>query len=309
MNRIITPFGRYSTAAEVVAGVDLSGRRAIVTGGASGIGLETARALASAGAYVVLTAHDELGGPAAAEIAESTGNPNVYAAPLELTDLRSIRAFVDAWEGPLHILVNNAGVMAVPELTRTPQGCEEQFATNHLGHFSLTVGLHDALARAEGARVVSVSSSAHLFSPVVFDDIHFAFRPYDPQAAYAQSKTAVVLFVVAATRRWAGDGITANALNPGSIATNLQRHVGGQLGSPPELRKTPQQGAATSVLLATSPLLAGVGGRYFNDCAEAEPTDHRPADLVELVSRVANYALDPDNADRLWEVSERLVRG
>jgi NAD(P)-dependent dehydrogenase (short-subunit alcohol dehydrogenase family) len=175
------------------------------------------------------------------------------------------------WDEPLDILVNNAGVMAIQELTLTERGREMQFATNHLGHFALALGLHDALAAAGRARLVCVSSSGHLRSPVIFDDLDYAFRDYDPFGAYGQSKTANVLFAVGATRRWAEDGITANALMPGGIATELQRHVGGaeyleeaaerfrQAGS---ALKTVEQGAATSVLLATSPELDGIGGRY-----------------------------------------------
>jgi NAD(P)-dependent dehydrogenase (short-subunit alcohol dehydrogenase family) len=179
-----------------------------------------------------------------------------------------------------------------------------QFATNHLGHFALALALHGALAAAGSARIVVVSSTAHLYSPVVFDDLHFRFRPYDPLLAYAQSKTAGILFAVGATVRWVGDGITANALNPGAIATNLQRHVGGKLVTPPERQKTSQQGAATSVLLATSPELEGIGGRYFDDCNEAPTVDHRNA----AGTGVASYAVDPANAERLWEASEVLLQ-
>ncbi|MDH6462921.1 NAD(P)-dependent dehydrogenase (short-subunit alcohol dehydrogenase family) [Micromonospora sp. A200] len=214
----------------------------------------------------------------------------------------SVRRFVARWDQPLHILVNNAGIMALPELERTRQGWELQFATNYLGHFALTVGLHEALAAARGARVVSVASTGHLFSPVVFDDLHYAFRPYDPLTPYAQSKTADVLLAVEADRRWSGEGIRANALNPGAIATGLQKHTGG-LKTPPERRKTPQQGAATSVLLAASPLLDGVGGRYFDDCAEAPVVTARTADF----RGVAAYALDPGNAERLWDESLKLI--
>src|SRR5271156_1718941 len=155
--------------------------------------------------------------------------------------------------------------MAVPELEKTPQGFELQFGTNFLGHFALAVGLHRALAAANGARVVSVSSSGHFFSPVIFDDLNFDFIPYTPFGAYGQSKTANVLLAVGITRHWASDGITSNALNPGAIATGLQKHTGG-LKTPVERRKTLQQGAATSVLLAASPLLNGISGRYFEDC-------------------------------------------
>jgi NAD(P)-dependent dehydrogenase (short-subunit alcohol dehydrogenase family) len=302
MTRITTPFGARSTTAEVAAGIDLSGRRAIVTGGASGIGIETARALLHCGADVTLAVRDtDAGERVAAMIGAASSRGRVHVARLDLADLAGIAGFVDAWRGPLHLLVNNAGIMATPE-TRTAQGWELQFAVNHLGHFALANGLHAALASAGGARIVSVSSSAHQSSPVVFDDLHFRFRPYDPLLAYGQSKTANVLFAVAASARWAGDGITANALMPGAIATRLQRHLGG-MKTPQEKRKTPEQGAATTVLLATSPLLDGIGGRYFFDCNEAEVVDRRTDDM----SGVAPYALDPGNAARLWELSSRLL--
>lgn len=261
---LTTPFSFSTTADEVLAGLDLTHRRAIVTGGAAGIGLETARALARAGAEVTLAVRrPEAAKPVAAELIASTGNPHISVAPLDLADRASITAFAGAWRGPLHMLVLNAGIMAPPE-SRTPEGCELQFATNHLGHFALAVALHYTLAAAGGARIVAVSSSAHQLSPVIFDDPHFHFRPYDPLLAYGQSKTANVLFAVGATARWAADGILANALMPGAIPTALQRHVGG-IKAPPERRKTPAQGAATSVLLAASPLLDGIGGRYFFD--------------------------------------------
>lgn len=303
---ITTPFSFSSTAAEVIDGIDLSGRRVIVTGGASGIGIETARALASAGAEVTLAVRNVAAGESTAEdLIVSTGNKQILVAPLDLADPASVAAFTAAWDGPLHILVNNAGVMACPE-AHTPQGWEMQFATNHLGHFALATGLHRALAAANGARVASVSSSAHLRSGVVFEDIHFARRAYDPWTAYGQSKTANVLFAVEGTRRWADDGITVNALMPGGIRTNLQRYVSdadlnrlrAQISSDEEIVwKTPEQGAATSVLVATSPLLDGIGGRYFEDCNEAalnQPGSRRG---------VAAYALDPDAAARLWQVS------
>jgi NAD(P)-dependent dehydrogenase (short-subunit alcohol dehydrogenase family) len=304
---ITTPFGSHSTAGEVLADVDLSGKRAIVTGAASGIGVETARALAGAGADVTLAVRKpQAGADIAAEISGSTGNPAVRAAQLELTNPQSIYRFVGNWRGPLHILVNNAGVMASPE-GRTDEGWELQFATNHLGHFALTLGLQPALAAVDGARIVAVSSSGHLWSPVVFDDINFCFRPYDPLLAYGQSKTANVLFAAEATQRWSEHGIYANALNPGAIQTKLQRHVGGTVRTPPDLQKTPQQGAATSVLLAASPLLEGIGGRYFADCNEATLVDHRPKGFTEPPTAVAPYALDPDNARRLWELSLAAV--
>jgi len=302
-NRITTPFGFRSTAAEVASGIDLSGRRVIVTGGASGIGVETARALAGIGAEVTLAVRDvEAGERVAADITATTHNKAVHVVKLDLVNRASIKAFVAGWKGLLHILVNNAGVMACPA-QHTPEGWELQFATNHLGHFALAVGLHAAMAAAGNARIVVVSSSAHMLSPVVFDDIHFKFRRYDPRLAYGQSKTANMLFAVGASMRWRDDGVTANSLNPGAIPTNLQRHVGGKLITPPEKQKTREQGAATSVLLATSPLLEGIGGRYFNDCNEVEPVSSGSVDA----SGVAHYALDPGNADRLWEVSLRLT--
>jgi NAD(P)-dependent dehydrogenase (short-subunit alcohol dehydrogenase family) len=300
---IRTPFGFSSTADDVIDGIDLSGRRAIVTGGSSGIGVETARALASAGAEVTLAVRRTAAGDqVAAELVRSTGNEAIFVEPLELSDQRSVARFVDRWSGPLHILVNNAGIMANPELERTAEGWELQFATNFMGHFALTLGLHDALAEAGGARIVSVSSSGNLFSPVVFDDLHFDFRPYDPLLAYGQSKTAEALLAVEATRRWSHEGVYANALNPGAIATNLQRHTGG-LRTPEDRRKTPRQGASTSVLLAASPLLNGVGGRYFEDNNEARTVTRRPEDYTG----VAWYALDPANAERLWNTATDLL--
>ncbi|MDT7584989.1 MAG: hypothetical protein QOE32_2539 [Pseudonocardiales bacterium] len=307
---ITTGFGFSSTAAEVAKGIDLTGRRAIVTGGASGIGVETARALAGTGAEVTLAVRDtRAGARVAAEITESTDNATVRVVGLDLADRSSVAAFAADWVGPLHLLVNNAGVMACPQ-TYTPEGWELQFATNHLGHFALATGLRGALAAGASSvgevRIVSVSSSGHQLSPVIFDDLHFAFRPYDPWLAYGQSKTANVLFAVEATRRWAKEGIIANALMPGAIFTNLQRHVGGAdsgAALPPEQFKSTQQGAATSVLLATSPRLQGIGGRYFVDCNETETVDSR----TDTLAGVARYALDPANAARLWEVSEQLV--
>jgi NAD(P)-dependent dehydrogenase (short-subunit alcohol dehydrogenase family) len=303
-----TPFGFDSTAAEVIAGVDLTGKRAIVTGASSGIGVETARALADAGAEVTMAVRDTTAGNRVA--ADIGGRVGVGA--LDLSDLASISAFTDAWRGPLHILVNNAGVMAIQELTMSAGGHEMQFATNHLGHFALAVGLYDALAAAGGARIVSVSSGGHLRSPVVFDDIDFAFRDYDPFGAYGQSKTANVLFAVEATRRWSAEGIVANALMPGGIATPLQRHLPTEYAEQALKAfraggsdfKTVEQGAATSTLLAASPLLDGIGGRYFENCNEASVVDHRGGPGT---GGVAPYALDPSNAGRLWELSLALI--
>jgi NAD(P)-dependent dehydrogenase (short-subunit alcohol dehydrogenase family) len=310
-DRITTPFGAQSTAAEVIAGVDLSGRRVIVTGGASGIGIETARALATANAEVTLAVRNRPAGDRSAEdIIASTGNKQVMVAPLDLADQTSVASFVADWEGPLHILINNAGIMAAP-LMRTPQGWEMQFATNHLGHFALATGLHVALAAAGGARLVVVSSVGHLNGEVLFDDVHFERHPYDPWAAYSQSKTANILFAVEASKRWASDEIMVNALTPGRIRTNLMRYLADQAPAPAAFQanspsipyKTVEQGAATSVLLAASPLLDGVSGRYFEDCNEAEPA--QPG----VRRGVAAYALDPDKAARLWQVSVDTLAG
>ncbi|AGL15697.1 SDR family NAD(P)-dependent oxidoreductase [Actinoplanes sp. N902-109] len=297
--RITTPFGATSTAADVIAGVDLTGRRAIVTGGSSGIGAATARALADAGADVTIAVRD----PATGGQVTTRRRGRILAAELDLADPASVRRFVAAWTGPLHILVNNAGVMATPE-TRTSQGWELQFATNHLGHFALALGLHDALAAAGNARVVSVSSVGHVNGEVLFDDVNFERHPYDPWAAYSQSKTANILFAVEAAKRWAPDHIAVNALNPGRIAaTNLSRHLVAPPASfDPAGRtgvsvKDVGQGAATSVLLAASPLVEGVTGRYFEDCQEAEP--YTPG----IRRGVAGYALDPVKAARLWQLS------
>jgi NAD(P)-dependent dehydrogenase (short-subunit alcohol dehydrogenase family) len=301
-----TPFDATSTAAEVIAGVDLRGKRAIVTGGASGIGLETACALARAGADVTLAVRNLAQGRRAVD---DIGRPNVRAARLDLADQSSIAAFVAQWQGPLHILVNNAGVMATPEL-RTAEGWEMQFATNHLGHFALSLGLHDALAQAHGARVVVVSSVGHLNGEVLFDDLNFEHHPYDPWAAYSQSKTANVLFTVEAAKRWAPDAITVNALTPGRIRTGLMRHLASQPTAPPARfqadnpdisYKSVEQGAATSVLLAASPMVEGVTGRYFADNNEAE------AQQPGIRLGVADYAVDAENAARLWQVSLDLI--
>ncbi|MGR6916739.1 SDR family NAD(P)-dependent oxidoreductase [[Actinomadura] parvosata] len=301
MALITTPFTSKTTASEILAGVDLTGRRIIVTGGASGIGLETVRALAGAGAEVTVATRDPAPGQRA----------------LDLSDLESVRAFVAGWSGPVHAVVANAGIMALPARRLAANGWELQLATNFLGHFALITGLHDHLRQAGGARVVMVSSGAQLLAPVDFDDPHFERRPYDPWIAYAQSKTADVLLAVAAARRWAGDGIAANALEPGYVHTNLQRHLDadamraagamddeGNLLTPDHFT-TPEQGAATSVLLAASPLLDGVTGRFFtHDNQEAEVVRGGP----DATTGVATWSVDPAAADRLWEYASEAIR-
>lgn len=312
MTLITTPFTARATAAEVLAGVDLTGRRMIVTGGASGLGTETVRALAGAGAQVTIaTRNPALADPLVKEF------PAVDAAAVDLADLASVRAFCAAWDGPVDAVVANAGIMMLPGRQVNAQGWEMQLATNYLGHFALVTGLQAALRSAERARVVVVSSGAQLLAGVDFDDPQFERRAYDPLFAYAQSKTADVLLAVGISRRWAGDGISANACAPGVIHTNLARHLDAAtmqaLGSQdadgnlltPAHFKTPEQGAATATLLAASPLLEGVTGRYFEDNKEAETVDGGPALMAggpeAMTGIVARWALDPAAADRLWD--------
>ncbi|MEU7886427.1 SDR family NAD(P)-dependent oxidoreductase [Microbispora bryophytorum] len=309
--RLTTPFHSHATAAEVIEGVDLTGRRVVVTGGASGIGTETVRVLAAAGAEVTIATRDPA---AAAKVAATFADlpGTVRSAALDLADLSSVAAFVRDWRGPLDVLVANAGVMAIPVREVTAQGWEMQLATNYLGHFALTMGLYGSLRAAGRARIVVVSSGAHRDAPFDFDDPQFERRPYHPWAAYGQSKTADVLLAVGA-RRWAADGITANALNPGWIITNLQRYMdeatmremgaideNGEIIPQPYL-KTLAQGAAASVLLAASPLVEGVTGRYFEDNQEAPPA------TPEVPGGVAAHALDPDAADRLWDYASSVL--
>lgn len=311
MTLTTTPFGIRATAAEVLDRVDLSSRRVIVTGGSSGLGAETVRALAGAGAQVTVATRD----PAAAQplVAEF---PGVRAVALDLADLASVRAFCDTWDGPLDALVANAGVMMLPTRQVTVQGWEMQLATNYLGHFALAVGLRAALQEADDPRVAVVSSGAQLRAGVDFEDPQFEHRPYDPFVAYAQSKTADVLLAVGISRRWAQYGITANACAPGWIHTNLTRHLDratmqalgamdaeGNLVTP-DFFKTPAQGAATTVLLAASPLLKGVTGRYFEDNQESEVVDGGP----DVMAGVAKWSVDPDAADRLWDQALPVVR-
>jgi NAD(P)-dependent dehydrogenase (short-subunit alcohol dehydrogenase family) len=316
--RITTPFSADSTADDVLAGVSLTGRRAIVTGASSGLGVETARALTAAGAEVVLAVRDvRAGEEAAAGIAAATSRPAPEVRRLDLADQTSVAAFVARWDEPLHVLIENAGVVT-GGLERTAEGWELQLATNHLGHFALATGLHDALRRgaAEGgeARIVVLSSTAHMRAGIDFTDLHFDRRDYDPQIAYAQSKTANALFAVEATRRWATDAVFANAVNPGGIATGLQRHFTPRQRASLDAAeaagafryKTVAQGAATTIVAAVRPELARTGGHYLDDGQEAYtvPDD---ASLVDHPHGVKRWALDPEIARRLWQVSTELV--
>lgn len=310
-------FGAQSTALDVIAGHDLHGRNAIVTGGASGIGVETVRALAAAGARVTIAARNQAAADAvAASLRADTGNEAFDVGIVDLGSLASVRRFVSGYVAqarPLHILINNAGIMATP-LSYTEDGFELQFGTNHIGHFALTTGLLPALKAAGTARVVSLSSIGHRRSDIDFDDLNFRNRPYEPFTGYGQSKTANALFAVGLTQRHAADGITANAVMPGGIMTGLQKHMAheekvalgwiDEQGTPNPRFKSAAQGAATSIWAAVAPELAGVGGLYLEDCAVAQPwTAERP------FAGVMPYALDAERARRLWTVSEELTRG
>jgi NAD(P)-dependent dehydrogenase (short-subunit alcohol dehydrogenase family) len=306
-------FGFTSTAREVLGSRSLANKVAIVTGGYAGIGLETTRTLASAGATVIVPVRTPDKAKSALE-----GIPRVELVPMDLADPKSVDAFAASFirsRRPLHFLINNAGIMAAP-LSRDGRGYESQFATNHLGHFQLTARLWPALT--DGARIVSLSSRGHHRSGIDFDDPMFERRPYDKWIAYGQSKTANVLFALGLDSRGAARGIHAFAVHPGGIVTDLMRHlsaeeqaafgvVGGkatatELKSPitnTTLRlKTVEQGAATQVWAATTDRLEGKGGVYCEDCDIAEVAQEPGA------RGVRPYAIDPALAEELWKRSE-----
>jgi NAD(P)-dependent dehydrogenase (short-subunit alcohol dehydrogenase family) len=305
-------FGPLTTAREVLASQDLAGSNVIVTGGYAGIGLETTKALAAAGARVIVPARTPEKAKAAiaslADLAE-----RVELASLDLADPKSVDAFAAqflASNRPLHRLINNAGIMAAP-LARDARGIESHLATNHVGHFQLTGRLWPALVAAKGARVVSLTSRGHRRSAFDFEDPNFEHRNYDKWVGYGQSKTANVLFAVALDRRGAQHGVRAFAVHPGAILTDLMRYMG-----PEEsevvianakrvgLVKNAEQGASTSVWCATSAQLDGLGGVYCEDTDIAEvvpPEDPR-------VIGVRPWAIDPEAAERLWELSERWTQ-
>ena len=315
---LISGFGASSTADDVIKGVDLAGKVAIVTGGYSGIGFETVRVLRAAGAEVVVAAQQSWRARAAL-----AGIDGVEIVPMDLIDPGSIDAFADKFLGsgrPLHLLVNNGGVMATP-LARDGRGYESQFAINHLGHFQLTTRLWPALTaagRSDGARVVTLASRGHRSSPVVFDDLHFERREYEPFAAYGQSKSANSLFTVELDRRGRDEGVRAFAVHPGFIMeTGLVRHIdpaairatgvidehGDPIRDPERQLKSVPQGAATTIWCATSPQLEANGGVYCENCDIALAV---PADSTEELG-VRPWAIDPELADRLWVLSERLT--
>ncbi|MGG5171142.1 SDR family NAD(P)-dependent oxidoreductase [Pseudarthrobacter sp. J1738] len=308
-----SPFGARSTAKDVLAGIDLAGKTAIVTGGYSGLGLEAVRALHDGGAAVVVPARRP---EVAAQTLSEAGLDDVEVASLDLADQGSVQAFAESFLGSgrsLDILINNAAVMACPE-TRVGPGWEAQFATNHLGHYALTNRLWPALTAKPGARVVALSSTGHKLSPIRFEDPQFS-TGYDKWKAYGQAKTANALFAIELDRLGADHGVRAFAVHPGGIMTELQRHLPveemraagwiNEQGKVNEIFKSPAQGAATSVWAATSPLLEGLGGVYCEDCDVAEPTD-----LDSPTARYAGvdaHAIDADAAQRLWQLSAELT--
>lgn len=302
-------FGPRTTAQEVLKGQDLSGKTAIVTGGHSGLGLETTRALASAGARVIVGARNLA--PAREAVGQIKG---VETWELDLSDLSSVRRFAEAFLDlgrHADVVVNSAGIMACPE-TRVGRGWEAQFATNHLGHYALVNLLWPALEN--GARVIAVSSAGHHYSAIRWDDVQFD-GGYDKWLAYGQSKTANALFAVHLDAMGRERGVRAFSLHPGSIITPLQRHIpleemialgwADAAGNPahPEVLKTPEQGAATQVWAATSPQLDGLGGVYCEDCDIAGMA---VGDDNALVG-VRTHAIDPDQARRLWALSAALT--
>jgi NAD(P)-dependent dehydrogenase (short-subunit alcohol dehydrogenase family) len=301
-------FGARSTAADVLRGIDLSGKLAIVTGGYSGLGLETTRALAGAGAHVVVPARR----PASAQEVVQ-GLDGVEVDELELTDLDSVRSFAERFLASargIDMMIDNAGIMACPE-TRTGPGWEAQFATNHLGHYALVNRLWPAIARRRG-RVVSVSSNGHQLTDVHWNDVHFE-HGYDKWQAYGQAKTANALFALQLDALGRDAGVRAFSIHPGTISTQLGRHMSQEelaeltamIGDSPSNSgwKTPEEGAATQVWAATSPQLDGMGGVYCEDCDIAEPA---AADAF-LSSGVSAWATDPERAARLWRLSAELT--
>ncbi|GGH30818.1 oxidoreductase [Dyadobacter endophyticus] len=315
-------FDAFSTAQDAIRGIDLTGKTIIVTGGYAGIGLETARTFAEAGAHVIVPARD---------LAKATRNvagiPNTTVESLDLMDPASIDSFTQKFlqtGRPLDILVNNAGIMWVP-LQRDARGYESQLSTNHLGHFQLAARLWPALKQAGAARVISVSSFGHHIAPFDFADPNFEHREYQTLAGYGQSKTANNLFAVELDRRGKAFGVRAFSLHPGSVnGTDLGRvapmELFQQMGTHdasgniyPEVArklKTIPQGAATTVWCATNPQLAGLGGVYCEntDVAEIDNDDieHRYDEPLTLRG-VKPYSIDPENARRLWTLSEQMT--
>ena len=305
-----SPFGYRSTAEEVVAGIDLTGKRVVVTGGYSGIGTETVRALAGAGAEVIVGARRT---DQAKEVLGALDGA-IKVQPLDLADPASIDAFArsvaERWPA-VDILIANAAVMASP-LARDARGYESQFATNHLGHFQLTARLWPLLEAAGSARVVVLSSIGHRLNGLDLDDTSFERRDYDKWLAYGQAKSANALFALELDKLGEAHGVRAFAVHPGGIMTPLQRHLSNEEqvamgwvdaeGNVNERFKSVEQGASTTVWAATSPLLEGKGGIYLENCEVAAP-----ASKDNPMGGVHPHVRDEELAKRLWEKSEELT--
>ena len=309
-------FNHETTTDQVIAGVDLTGKTAVVTGASAGLGIETAKTLAGAGARVVMVARDmeKLAG-AIEGIRQELPNAQLETLQMDLGDLASVRGatteLLERCEA-IHLLINNAGVMACP-LARTNDGFELQFGTNHMGHFLFTCLLAPALLAAAPARVINLSSGGHRFGAVDFEDPNYQNRDYEKWSAYGQSKTANALFSVALNARLADRGVTSFAVHPGMIVTELGRHL--EQADIDALRsrasdnsqstgagfKSIPAGAATSVWAATSAELEGLGGLYLEDCHIGEPATEGSA------GGYSPWALDPQGAEQLWRVSEQLL--
>jgi NAD(P)-dependent dehydrogenase (short-subunit alcohol dehydrogenase family) len=307
-------FGAETTAEEIASGIDLRGKVCVITGGHSGIGLETTRVLTKAGAFVCVGARDMT--KARNNLANMT---HVEAVHLDLADPESVDQFAERVinsHNIINLLINNAGIMRPPTLMRNPRGYELQFAVNHLGHFQLTARLWPAVKNAQGARVVTLSSIGHRYSGVELDDPNYLSRPYDKAAAYGQSKTANSLFSVELDRRGQWHGVRAFAVHPGGILTDLVRYMTddelkawgifrdeGVLKAPSSGFKSLAQGAATTMWCAVGPQLAGKGGVYCEDCdiAELVPNDS------PSFSGVRHWAVDQPTAKALWDLSEQLT--
>jgi NAD(P)-dependent dehydrogenase (short-subunit alcohol dehydrogenase family) len=295
-------FGAKTTAREILIGRALDGVTAIVTGGHGGVGLETTRALANAGATVIVGSRNVVRARAAV-----TGIPRVEVDTLDLIDPTSIDKFAERFLAsgrPVQMLINNAGIMATP-LARDSGGFDSQFATNHLGHFQLTARLWPAIRKANGARVVALTSRGHAMASVDLDDPRFERRPYDKWVAYGRSKTANALFALTLDARARAHGVRAFSVHPGAVTTDLSRHVPEEelrvlRAANPRNYKSPEEGAATSVWCATSPQLDGMGGVYCEDVDIAEPL---PAESKEARG-VRPWAMDAGLAERLWEKTE-----
>jgi NAD(P)-dependent dehydrogenase (short-subunit alcohol dehydrogenase family) len=312
-HKLPSGFGYRSTATDVLDGIDLTSTLAIVTGGYSGLGIETVAALANAGAQVIVPARR----PEVARAAlDARGLTAVEVDELDLGDLASVHAFAErllATGRSIDILINDAAVMAAP-LTRVGDGWESQFAINHLGHYVLANLLWPALVADGGARVVALSSTGHKLSGIRFDDPQFT-TGYDKWLAYGQAKTADSLFAVHLDKLGAPHGVRAFAAHPGGIMTPLQRHLpreemvaSGWMtedGTVSDRFKTPEQGAATATWAATSPALDGLGGVYCEDCDIAEPTVAGSPEAK--IAGVDAHAIDPDAAAKLWALSAELT--